>query len=68
MAKQIFFQHPFELEKDDRMQRLDKALPESGHGLFWKVYHRIRKAGTRYPVSGLMAKQLCLIDTSYAYE
>ena len=56
MAKQIFFQHPFELEKDDRMQRLDKALPDSGHGLFWKIYHRVRLGGGKYPVSGLYAE------------
>ena len=68
MSKSIFFQHPYELEKDERIQNLDKKMPDCGFGVFWKVYHRIRKAGTRYPVSGLMAKQLCLIDTSYAYE
>ena len=56
MAKSIFFQHPFDLEKDERMQRLDKALPDSGHGLFWKIYHRIRLGGGKYPISGLYAE------------
>jgi len=56
MSKKIFCQHPYELEQDERMKRLDKKFPDSGHGVFWKIYHRIRLGNGTYPITALYAE------------
>ena len=56
--KKIYCQHPYELEDDPRMVRLDKVFPDSGYGLFWKIYRRIRLGNGRYPVTALYT-ELC---------
>lgn len=56
MSKKIFCQHPFELENDPRILRLDKVFPDSGFGVFYKIRNRICLGGGQYALSGIVAE------------
>lgn len=54
--KKFFFLHPYELENDERMKLLDKKIPDSGMGVFWKIFYRLRRGNGTYALSGLIAE------------
>ena len=56
MNKKYFFQHPYELENDERMKLLDKRIPDAGHGVFWKIFYRLRLGNGTYPVSAIVSE------------
>ena len=54
--KKLFCQHPYQLEHDERLQLLDRRFPDSGHGMFWKIYHRIKLGNGSYALSALQTE------------
>lgn len=56
MNKKYFFQHPYELENDARMKLLDKRMPDSGPGVFWKIFYRLRLGNGTYPLSAIISE------------
>lgn len=50
-----FFQHPFELELEPRMQTLRRKMWCEGIGIFWEVYRLVRLGRGQYPLDSILA-------------
>lgn len=50
-----FFQHPFELEFEPRMQTLRHKMWCEGIGIFWEVYRLVRLGRGQYPLDSILA-------------
>ena len=51
--KPIFFQNPFDLDKDPRIQKLKKKMWATGYGIFCMIQKSIHLGKGQYPLSGI---------------
>ena len=54
MNKKYFFQHPYELENDERYMLLRRKMWCEGTGIFWDVFMRLKRGNSTYPVSAIL--------------